>query len=209
MIKEGGTTENIVDEIKSTAGEEAETSGFSSQPYKTTSLDVQTQKSLHEISNRQSAEWVKEVVLEESPIHEEIAARRVANAAGVSRMGSRIQEALDEAIQYAAREGWVRKKRHLLFDPDQEDVPVRDRSNLEGQDRDIEYVPGPEIAEAAEQIAETSSGIGREELIQKVAQQLGFKRAGSKIQERIGSIIGTMLEENMLVRENGHLLAAE
>lgn len=209
MLEEGKKTKNIVDEIKSVAGGQEEASGSSSQPYEAASLDVQIQKSLHEIPNRQSAEWVKEVVLEESPIHEEIAARRVANAAGAGRMGSRIQEALDEAIQYAAQKGWVRKKRHLLFDPNQEDVPVRDRSGLEGQDRDIEYVPGPEIAEAAEQIAGTSSGIGKEELIQQVAHQLGFKRAGSKIQERIRSIISTMLEENMLERENGHLLAAE
>jgi hypothetical protein len=149
------------------------------------------------------------VVQAESPVHEDVAARRVTDAAGVKRMGSRIQEALSEAIDYAARKGWVKKKRRLLSDPDQEEIPVRDRSDAEGEVRDIEHVPGPEIAEAALQIAEISFGIEKEELVQQVGRQLGFKRVGSNIRERIGSIIDTMLSEEMLTRENGQLAVPE
>jgi hypothetical protein len=75
--------------------------------------------------------------------------------------------------------------------------------------RDIEYVPGPEIAAAARQIAEVSYGIDKDELIQQVGRKLGFRRVGSKIRERIGSIIDTMLEKEMLVRKNGHLTVPE
>ncbi|WP_423822629.1 DUF3320 domain-containing protein [Salinibacter ruber] len=170
---------------------------------------MQVQGSLREQPTRALAQWIREVVEAESPVHEDVAARRVADAAGAGRMGSRIQEALSEAIDYAARKGWVKKKRHLLSDPDQEEVPVRDRSDVEGEVRDIEHVPGPEIAEAARRVAEISFSIEKEELVQQVGRQLGFGRVGSNIRERIGSVIDTMLSEDMLTRENGRLAVSE
>ena len=91
----------------------------------------------------------------------------------------------------------------------QEEIPVRDRSDVEGEVRDIKHVPGPEIAEAAQQIAEISFGIEKEKLVQQVGRQLGFKRVGSNIRERVGSIIDTMLNEGMLTRENGQLAVPE
>ncbi len=195
-------------EIQRTEGEEEDT-GFQPEPYEKASLTVRVQNSLHEESTRRLARWIEEVVQAESPVHEDVAARRVTDAAGVKRMGSRIQEALSDAIDYAARKGWVKKKRRLLSDPDQEEIPVRDRSDAEGEVRDIEHVPGTEIAEAARQIAEISFGIEKEELVQQVGRQLGFKRVGSNIRERIGSIIDTMLDEEMLTRENGQLAVPE
>ncbi len=209
MIEDEKSTKSIIEELSKTGEKEENKSSSYPVPYEKASLDVEDQKSVHEVSTHQTAEWVKKVVLEESPVHKEVAARRVADAAGVSRMGSRIQDTLEEAIQHAVQKGWVREKRHLLFDPDQEDTPIRDRGDLEGKVRDIEYVPGPEIAEAVEQVAGSSSSIGEDELIQKVAQQLGFARTGSKIKERVGSIIDTMVEEEMLASENGHLVVRE
>jgi len=191
-------------EIQRTEGEEEDT-GLQPEPYEKASLTLRVQDSLHEESTRTLAQWIKEVVQAESPVHENVAARRTADAAGVKRMGSRIQDALSGAIDYAARKGWVKKKGHLLSDPDQEEIPVRDRSDVEGEVRDIQHVPGPEIAEAARQIAEISFGIEKEELVQQVGRQLGFGRVGSNIRERIGSIIDTMLDEEMLTRENGQL----
>ena len=187
------------------AEDEEEGADLPVQPYEKASLTARVQDSLHEESTRTLARWIKEVVQAESPVHEAVAARRVTEAAGVKRMGSRIQEALSEAIDYAGRKGWIKKKRHLLSDPGQEEIPVRDRSDVEGEVRDIEHVPGPEIAEADQQIAEISFGIEKEELVQQVGRQLGFKRVGSNIRERIGSIIDTMLSEGVLTRENGQL----
>jgi very-short-patch-repair endonuclease len=179
------------------------------EPYEKAYFTAEVQDSLHEEPTRRLGKWIRKVVETESPVHEEIAARRVTDIAGASRMGSRIQDALSGAIDYASEKGWVRKKEHLLFDPEQEDIPIRSREDLDGRARDIEYIPGPEIAEAAEEIARVSFEIEKEELVQQVGRQLGFKRVGSNIQERIGSIIDTMLEREMLVRENGQLSIPE
>ena len=183
----------------------AEELDVSFEPYEKATLNVSVQDGLCEEPTDRLSEWIEKVVEVESPIHKEVAARRVADAADVSRMGNRIRDALNKAIDHAVQERQVREKKHLLFDPEQDEVPVRDRSALEGKIKDINYIPGPEIAGAAQQVSRNSSGLSREELITQTGRQLGFKRAGSNIQERIGSIIEDMLEKEMLESRNGKL----
>jgi len=153
--------------------------------------------------------WIQEVVAEESPVHEEVAMRRVLEASDVSRMGSRIREAFENGIRNAARNGRVEKQGDVLCDPEQDTVPVRDRSDLDGPARDIQHVPVSEIAAAAEDIVEVSFGIEKDELVQQVGRQLGFSRIGSNIEDRIGSVIDAMIEQEQLIPEDGHLTVLE
>lgn len=125
------------------------------------------------------------------------------DASDVSRMGSRIREALENGVHYAARKGWIERKGDTLQDPEQEALPVRDRSELDGPARDIEHVPSIEIAEAAREIVDASFGIEADELVQQVGRRLGFSRVGSNIQERVGAVIGMMVEQGDLTRNKG------
>jgi hypothetical protein len=160
---------------------------------------------LHDEPTSTVGRWIQKVVSEESPVHEEVAMRRVLDASDVSRMGSRIREALENGIRYAARNGWVEEKRDFLHDPEQNTVPVRDRSDLDGPARDIQHVPDSEIATAAVEIVEVSFGIEKDELVQQVGRQLGFSRIGSNIEDRIGSVIDAMVEQDRLDAGDGHL----
>jgi hypothetical protein len=189
-------------EIERAEEEEAETEAL---PYETASLRINVRDALHDEPTSTLGRWIKDVVAEESPVHEEVAMRRVLNASDVSRMGSRIREALENGIRHAARNGWVETNGDVLLDPEQETVPVRDRSDLEGPARDIHHVPVSEIATAAEDIVEVSFGIEKDELVQQVGRQLGFSRIGSNIEDRIGSVIDKMMEGEKLQKENGHL----
>jgi very-short-patch-repair endonuclease len=189
-------------EIERSEEEESETQA---EPYEAASLSIQVRGSLHEESARQLGRWVTRVVRQEGPVHEEVAMRRVLDGAGVSRLGSRIREALEEAVVYAKRQDLVERRRGILRDSEQEEVPVRDRSDLDGPARDIDHVPPSEIARAAEKITEVSFGIGKDELVQEVGRQLGFKRIGTNIQDRIGTVIDMMIDRDTLAEEDGHL----
>jgi very-short-patch-repair endonuclease len=189
-------------EIERAEEEEAETDAA---PYEKASLQINVQGGLHEEPTSTLGRWIQEVVSEESPVHEEVAMRRVLEASDVSRMGSRIREALEEAISQVKYLGEVEKQGPILLDPEQEEVPVRDRANVEGPARDIEHVPPAEIAKAAEEITAVSFGIEKDELVQQVGRQLGFSRIGSNIEDRIGSVIDAMMEREKLQKENGHL----
>jgi len=193
-------------QIERSEEEEAETQA---EPYEAASLSIQVGGSLHEESTRQLGRWMARVVRQEGPVHEEVAMRRVLDGAGVSRLGSRIREALEEASVYAKRQDWVERRRGILRDPEQEEVPVRDRSDLDGPARDIDHVPPSEIARAAEKITEVSFGVEKVELVQEVGRQLGFKRIGTNIQNQIGSVIDAMIDRGMLAEEDGHLTVPE
>jgi very-short-patch-repair endonuclease len=188
---------------------ETEDTDTGAPPYERVTLDIHVREGLRDEPTATIGQWIETVVAQEGPVHEEVAMRRVLDATDVSRMGSRIREALEDGIRYAARKNWVEKSHKILFDPDQSTVPVRDRSDLEGPARDIHHVPNLEIAAAARKIAEISFGIEKEELIRETGRTLGFNRIGSNIQDRIGSVIDAMIEQERLVSEDGHLRVPE
>jgi len=192
-------------EIERTEKEEHQ---LQEQTYEPASLQI-FQDPLHEASPHKAAQWIKQVVSEESPVHQEVAMRRVLGAADVSRMGSRIREALEEGVRRANSLGEITREGKILRDPDQEEIPVRDRSELEGPARDIEHVPASEIAQAAREIATISFGIEKEELVQEVGRRLGFKRIGTNIKNRISSVIDMMIEQERLAVEEDHLTVVE
>ncbi|MCS4193518.1 very-short-patch-repair endonuclease/DNA polymerase III delta prime subunit/DNA-binding MarR family transcriptional regulator [Salinibacter ruber] len=204
--EEGGEAQDAPQEaetrIERTEEESADTQ---TTPYEEAVVQVHVEGSLHEASARQLGKRISEVVRQESPVHTEVVMRRILSGADVSRLGSRIRGALEEAIAHAASKGWVEKQDNFLEDPEQEEVPVRDRSELDGPARDIERVPPTEITKAAKKITEVSFGIGKEELVQEVGRQLGFKRIGTNIQEQIGSVIDAMIDRGSLAEEDGHL----
>jgi len=107
-----------------------------SEPYEAASLDIQVSVSLHEVSASQLATWVRRVVQTESPVYAELVARRIMNAAGVSRLGRRIKEAVRSGIDHAARQGWIEEDDGVLSLPDQRDLPVRDRSDADSNTRE-------------------------------------------------------------------------
>ena len=99
--------------------------------YRLAELTVTTRGlELHTIPRTAMASWITEVVDVESPVHIDEVGRRIANAAGVGRIGARIQEALFEAIQYAARSGQIHVGDSFLWRKHIEQPELRDRSNL-------------------------------------------------------------------------------
>ena len=188
---------------------ETEDTDTGAPPYERATLDIHVREGLRDEPTATIGQWIETVVAQEGPVHEEVAMRRVLDATDVSRMGNRIREALEDGIRYADRQGWIKKSEEILFDPGQSTVSVRDRSDLDGPARDIHHVPNLEIAAAAREIADISFGIEKEELIRETGRTLGFNRIGSNIQNRIGSVIDAMIEQDQLVSEDGHLRVPE
>jgi len=191
------------------AEEEAEAPDASADPYEKADLSIRVANGLHEEPTSRVAKWVRNVVQAESPVHQQVATRRIMNAAGITRMGRRIREKVKQAVQYARRNDWVKTNGDVLSAPGQDDVPVRDRSEVDGVPNDIELIPPQEIEAAVALIVEMSFGIDESDLVPEVGRLLGFARAGSKIQDRISSVVGDMLGQGALTHENGHLVVPD
>jgi hypothetical protein len=128
------------------------------------------------------ASWVAEVVAVESPVHVDEVARRIAEAAGVKRLGSRMQAALDSACRDAARRGTIRRQGDFLWSPTMQQPVVRDRSNLPAASRKLDLIAPEEVAQAVEAVVAASFGIEADALPAAVGRALGFTRVGDEFQ---------------------------
>jgi very-short-patch-repair endonuclease len=167
--------------------------GSLSVPYTIAELHISTEKALHEVSRTAVAEWVSDVVEVEGPVATEVVARRILDAAGVTRLGSRIREAIEKAVEFAMLQGWIRVDDHALRRPDESAVPVRDRSDTDKYTRDIENIPDCEIEQAVQRLLEGAYGARRENVIRQVSRLLGFSKMGSTIHDGIDSVIADMV----------------
>lgn len=127
-------------------------------------------------------EWLSEVVECESPIHWLEAARRIANGAGVQRVGNRIQNAFAGACKSGSR------NRKFLFDGtflrsvSQQQLLIRDRSELPPQMKKLALVAPEEIDAAIEYVTNESYGISFDQASLAACRLLGFSRVTGEMQ---------------------------
>lgn len=186
--------------------EPTEATPISPEPYQKAELAIRLHGGLHEEPTPRLAEWVRTVVEAESPVHWRVVTRRIMNAAGISRMGRRIREAVKDGVAHACTKQWIRREGDILLRINQATVPVRDRQRVDGVPHDIELVPPQEVRAAVARVVAVSYGIGTDDLIAEVARLLGFSRVGTRIKRAIRSVVDAMIEDGALARENGHLV---
>ena len=131
---------------------------------------------LHEVSREQLANWLKQVVSIEGPVHWLEAAKRIADAAGVQRVGNRIQKAFMHACTYGRMFKMFEDRKGFLWIYDAASVQVRDRSDFLPQQKKIEYVAPEEICAAIEQSVKESYGMAAEDVAVAACRLLGFTR---------------------------------
>lgn len=108
-------------------------------------------------------------------MHEEVLIQRITNAAGLSRAGNRIQEAIWKGIQYAKRNNMIEVRGIFVWHPANE-VTVRDRSDLDGSMKKFQYVAPEELAAAINETVESAISIKEDEAISTAYRLLGFER---------------------------------
>jgi len=131
---------------------------------------------LHEVSREQLAHWLTQVVSIEGPIHWLEAAKRIADAAGVQRVGNRIQKAFLSACTYGHMYKVFENRKGFLWTYEPSPVLVRDRSDFPPQQKKIELVAPEEICNAIEQAVKESYGIAAEDVAIAACRRLGFAR---------------------------------
>ena len=139
---------------------------------------------LHAVSSATMADWIQRVVKIESPVHLGEVARRITTAVGLSRIGNRIQNSVKNAARQAARSDSVEIKGKFLYWTEQEEITVRDRSELPNASRKIELIAPEEIEMAIKQVVSAAFGIDRADLAPEVCKLFGIKRASAQMQTR-------------------------
>ncbi len=163
---------------------------------------------LHLIPTAQLAAIVRQIVEVESPIHRSEVVTRARTLWGLQRAGSRIQQAVEEAIASAVSLGGVQiVEKEFLASPGQE-VRVRDRSMVESLTlRRPEFLPPSEIDSALIKVVQDNLGAKAEELVTMVSRQLGYKSTSPQLRRIILDRCEALVEAGRLASK-GDLLVA-
>ena len=163
------------------------------------------EEEIHQHSTGRLSIWIEEIVKVESPVHFDEVARRMIEAAGVTRIGSRIREALQQAIKYAEANKWIRVSEEFLWHREMKTPRLRDRSDLPASVKKLKYIAPEEMLLAIEKVVRESVAIQPEAAVPFVARIFGFNRVTEEMKAEIIGMIGRALDQSIVYQEGEFL----
>ena len=154
----------------------------------------------------QLAALVEHVVGVEGPVHLDVVVQRIRDAWGMQRAGSRIQSAVQLAVDMTVRTKAVKRTGEFLSKPG-EPVVARDRSAADQQLRRPEMIAPAEWQEAIVAVVQRNFGVRKSELPSAVARWLGFTSTSAAIRDLVEAEVKKVVRAGRL-RQQGELLEA-
>lgn len=154
------------------------------------------------------AHLVREVVKVEGPVHTKVVTRRIVDAAGLSRAGSRIRAAVLQAIAHLVRIRAIKKRGDFLWDENMQTVPLRSHANVPGFTRGLERIAPEEIMLAVQTVVKNGLGMRQEDIPLAACTLLGFGRTSEGMRLQVEQLIEDMLGREQL-QKRGDFLVVE
>ncbi|HVG12965.1 MAG TPA: DUF3320 domain-containing protein, partial [Flavisolibacter sp.] len=146
-------------------------------------------KELHMHSVGALAGWIVDVATKESPVHFDEVARRMAEAAGITRVGARIRSQLFLATKFAEGSKKITRRGDFLWAAEMQVPVIRDRSTLGAGSRKLKYIAPEELSLGAQKIISDSIAIERDEAISMIARLFGFSRVTEEMRKELLEVI--------------------
>jgi len=172
------------------------------EKYVQAELDIHLNgREFHNLPLTLIASWVNKVIEVESPVHASEVMKRISEALGIKRVGSRIKEVFEQSfskLHHVDRRGdffWIKEM----------NVPkVRDRSEL--KNKKFEHISPDEIKAAILEVVSHSFGIEQKNVYNTCVQLLGFIRVNEEAKAIIDDLINKLVDESLLIRKGEVLL---
>ncbi|KIL35588.1 hypothetical protein SD71_12610 [Cohnella kolymensis] len=195
---------NEVLEISRDKSQESQNTSSVTQ-YQTAKLKINLgEKELHAVPLSLIASWVSQVVRAESPVHVSEVMKRICDAAGIKRVGSRIQETIERSFNILSD---VRQKGDFLWLKDMETPVVRDRSDS-NVNKKVHLITPEEIEQAVIKVIKESYGANEDNIASSAFQTLGFARVTEDMRGVILPIISSLVAKKVLVNKGKVLVLA-
>jgi hypothetical protein len=195
-------------QLAETNGEQATTPGAT--PYRLAELgDVLAGQDLVAAPIESLISAVSEVVKVEGPVQTAEVTRRIADAAGLKRLGPKAQETIESAMDLAVEQGEVHGRGEFLWPTDLREPVVRDRSNLPSGSRKLDLVAPEEIVMAVQIVVRDAFGMEPDAIPTAAGRLLGFQRMSEEMKSRVAEVVETMTRERRLISRGGHLVVLD
>lgn len=154
--------------------------------YMEANFDVPKDAGLTDVRVDKLAEFARRVIEIEGPVHRAEVARRLCTLWGYSRLGNRIEDAVERGIEYLLKARVITDSYGFVSVAGQQSLTVRSRSGTRSAGlRKPEFLPPAEVEEAVQQAVTRNIGSTREEVTVAVARSLGFGSTTAKLREAI------------------------
>ena len=186
--------------------DQQEKKGIKIPLYETARLVPETiQKELHLYPVGKLLNWIEEVVKVESPVHFDEMAKRIAEAGGITKVGSRIRETLAQAVSHLQAGRRIKVSGDFLWAHNMEKPTVRNRSNLPGSSRKLKLISPQEMRLALEEVVQNAIAISSGDAAVMVSRMFGFTRVTEEIKKELLEIINKAVESKYIQLEGGLL----
>lgn len=142
--------------------------------------------------------YMRQIVSVESPVHVQVVGRRLAAALDIKRLGSRIQKALLNAVEYAQNNGEAQFRSGFIWSNSGSIIKPRNRRRLPSHFRKMELVAPEEIDAAIMVSVREAFSISTNDTIRTAAEKLGFSRTGSTAKNLILARLTQLLDDELL-----------
>ena len=198
--------EELMEDLKNLVREEREEIDNSIPRYIKASLPIEVcHQEIHTYSLGKLGAWIHEVVKVESPVHFEEMARRIADANGISKIGSRVRASITDAVNYAIRTGLIKKKDEFLWHFEDHLPIIRDRSLLSPNSKKLSLISDEEMNLAIIKVVESSIAIQPDNAVILIAKLFGFARVTEDMRNHILQSIKKAVKSE-IVKKDGEFL---
>lgn len=198
--------EELLEDLKSLVREEKVEESESYEKYVTVILGSEIAfQELHTYPSGKLGNWIAEVVKIESPVHFEEMARRIAEANGISKIGSRVRASITDAALYAVNNGLLIRKGDFLWHPESDTAAIRDRSLLNPNSRKLAYIAPEEMNLAIARVVENSIAIQPESAVQLIAKIFGYSRVTEDMRNSILESVNYAIASKIITKDGEFL----
>lgn len=153
-------------------------------------------------------QMIRIVVEVETPVHISDVTRRLMEAFGVTRAGSRITTAVEQAVRLGVRHNLFNGRGGFIYSADSRPVPIRSRAHWDTPERKFEWVAPEELDEALVETVTLGFSMSYEDAISGALSLLGFGRATAKIAGVVEERISNLSAQGRLRMANGLVTVA-
>lgn len=150
-------------------------------------------------------QWIAYVVQVESPVHLDEVVRRIADANGVSKIGSRIRSSIIEGAEHARHAGMIKMNGEFLWHPEMEVPHIRERSKFPISSKKVQFIAPEEIRIGIKKIVESSIAIQAETAVPLISKLFGFSRVTEDMRNYLLASIESAIVSEAIIKEGEFL----
>jgi very-short-patch-repair endonuclease len=152
---------------------------------------------------------ISQVLDVEAPIHQDELTRRLMDAYGLKRMGTKIEAVLGAAIATGAKRKLMYRHDSFIYLNARREAVVRNRTDFAAAEKKIELVAPEELDMALLNIVRSGFSMTLDAAVSGALELLGFGRATARIGGAVQARIDTLLASGRLKLEDARLVPGE